>query len=68
MEQNSNNSTVTDIENDLPLFSALKQEQKEKEEAAMVKNPALEMLEEINPDDLSPKEALEKIYELKKLA
>ena len=34
----------------------------------MVKNPALEMLEEINPDDLSPKEALEKIYELKKLA
>lgn len=68
LEQNPNNSTVTDIENDLPLFSVLKKEQKEKEEAVMVKNPALEMLEEINPDDLSPKEALEKIYELKKLA
>jgi DNA mismatch repair protein MutS len=31
-------------------------------------NPALEKLRELNPDDLSPKAALELIYELKKLS
>ena len=32
-----------------------------------LKLPALEALEQLNPDDLSPKEALEKLYALKEL-
>jgi DNA mismatch repair protein MutS len=32
----------------------------------MLTNPLLDELRDINPDDLSPKEALQKIYELKK--
>jgi DNA mismatch repair protein MutS len=31
-----------------------------------VNNPALDLLASIDPDNLSPKEALEKLYELKK--
>ena len=48
------------IIDDLPLFSvAPKDEEKE--------HPALAALEAINPDELSPKEALERLYELKRL-
>jgi DNA mismatch repair protein MutS len=48
------------IIDDLPLFSAKPVE----EETA---HPALKALEAINPDELSPKEALERLYELKRL-
>jgi DNA mismatch repair protein MutS len=48
------------IIDDLPLFAA-----KPEEEAAA--HPALVALGAINPDDLSPKEALERLYELKQL-
>ncbi len=42
---------------DLPLFT--------REPRAEKKNPALSLLEELNPDALSPKEALETLYKLK---
>ncbi|RDH89848.1 MAG: DNA mismatch repair protein MutS [endosymbiont of Seepiophila jonesi] len=42
-------------QNQLPLFTAEPQE-----------SPALEMLREIDPDDLSPRKALEQLYLLKK--
>ena len=32
-----------------------------------VESPALQLLQTINPDELSPKEALQYVYELKKL-
>ena len=46
---------------DLPLFAA---KAAEEEPAA---HPALTALEATNPDELSPKEALERLYELKRL-
>ena len=49
------------IIDDLPLFAA-----KPAEEGQRV-HPALDALERINPDELSPKEALERLYELKRL-
>lgn len=43
----------------LPLFDATKTAEKKQE------NPVIELLNELNPDDLSPKEALEWLYRLK---
>jgi DNA mismatch repair protein MutS len=50
------------IIDDLPLFAASRAEP----EAAKA-HPALQALEAIDPDELSPKEALETLYELKRL-
>jgi DNA mismatch repair protein MutS len=47
---------------DLPLF-AVKEKPSEREE-----HPLAAALEALNPDDLSPKEALERLYELQRLA
>ena len=47
---------------DLPLFAA-----KPAEEPKAEPDPALAALDAINPDELSPKEALERLYELKRL-
>jgi DNA mismatch repair protein MutS len=47
---------------DLPLFSI-----RPATPAEDVPHPALVALEAINPDELSPKEALERLYELKRL-
>ena len=49
------------IIDDLPLFAAKPVE----DEAGT--NPALQALEATNPDELSPKQALERLYELKRL-
>ncbi len=63
LEKNGKGNSMQDLADDLPLFAALR----EKEEAKEISSPVLDALKEINPDDLSPKEALEKLYELKKL-
>lgn len=63
LEKNGKSNSIQELADDLPLFAVLR----EKEEAAPVSSPALEALQQLNPDDLSPKEALEKLYELKKL-
>ena len=63
LEKNGKGNSMQDLADDLPLFAALR----EKEEPKEISSPALDALKEINPDDLSPKEALEKLYELKKL-
>jgi DNA mismatch repair protein MutS len=47
---------------DLPLFAV-----KPTEDERVKEHPALAMLEAINPDELSPKEALESLYRLKRL-
>jgi DNA mismatch repair protein MutS len=47
---------------DLPLFAA-----RPAEPAAATPDPALAALDSINPDELSPREALERLYELKRL-
>lgn len=66
LEQNPTKTSITDIENDLPLFSVLKNERK-KHEVNIQSSPAFEMLKNLNPDALSPREALDKLYELKSL-
>ncbi len=49
------------IIDDLPLFSAARVDKEDEKES-----PALKALDAINPDELSPKEALERLYELKR--
>ncbi|MBI1273883.1 MAG: DNA mismatch repair protein MutS [Alphaproteobacteria bacterium] len=51
----------------MPEFSQI-QAQQAAQNAAARAAPALEALKAINPDDLTPKEALEELYRLKKLA
>ncbi len=64
LENSNKNRNIVKLADDLPLFAAVRAETLSKEEK---KSPALEALEGINPDDLSPKEALEKLYELKSM-
>lgn len=63
LEKNGKGNSMTQLADDLPLFAVLR----EKEEAKPVSSPALEALTALNPDELTPREALEKLYELKKL-
>lgn len=63
LEKNGKGNSMTQLADDLPLFAVLR----EKEEAKPVSSPAQEALTALNPDELTPREALEKLYELKKL-
>lgn len=63
LEKTGKGNSISKLADDLPLFAVLR----EKEEAKEVANPAIDLLKLINPDELTPREALEKLYELKKL-
>jgi DNA mismatch repair protein MutS len=67
LEKGEQNSAVTKMADDLPLFAALHKEVEVKE--TVVQGPsALDLaLEDIQPDDLTPREALEALYRLKAL-
>ncbi len=61
LEKGNHNTTVTKIADDLPLFTAKAPEPP--------RESALEShLKNIQPDSMSPREALDALYELKKLA
>ncbi len=62
LENTNKHGSLSTLAEDLPLFAALKEP-----EIVVEKSKADEALAEINPDNLSPREALEKLYELKKL-
>ena len=62
LESQDRGLSSKDMAKDLPLFAFIK----EKIEEPSI-SPVVEELNLINPDDLSPREALEKLYELKKL-
>ena len=62
LEKQDKGLSVKDIAEDLPLFACVKEKVVE-----TISSPALDELINLNPDDLSPREALEKLYELKKL-
>ena len=62
LEHQGKGLPVKDIAEELPLFACIKEKVEEK-----ISSPALDELSAINPDDLSPREALEKLYELKKM-
>ena len=51
---------------DLPLFASVQKKMEEKEEKEEL-SPLFQAVRQVNPDELSPKEALEKLYELKAL-
>ena len=59
LEENKKTKALTQIE-DLPLFASLQEEPKKEEP-----NPVLEELKNLDLDSLTPREALEKLYELK---
>ncbi len=63
LEKNGKGNSISKLADDLPLFAVLREKDDKKQE----KNPALEALEAVNPDELTPREALEKLYELKKM-
>ena len=64
LESDNSHKNVAELADDLPLFASLKP----KEEVVPVKSELAEFLEHLNPDDLTPREALEKLYELKNLS
>lgn len=63
LEKQNDIQKITHIENDLPLFSAFFEKTKEE----IQPSPLDEMLQKLNPDNLTPREALDKLYELKVL-
>lgn len=64
LENSGKSRNIVRLADDLPLFASVR----EKEENEIEKQaPALQALENLNPDDLTPKAALEKLYELKSL-
>jgi DNA mismatch repair protein MutS len=66
LEQGEQASALTRLADDLPLFSA---EAKRAAPAAAAKASAVEeKLAGVNPDELTPKDALELLYELRRLA
>ncbi len=60
LESDKKNKVLTAVEDHLPLFDVLKEE-----ESATLSNPVVEELRRLDVDSLSPREALEKLYQLK---
>lgn len=64
LENNPQNKEMSSVENELPLFAEVSADEPTDTKASELETA----LDNINPDELSPKEALEKLYELKKIA
>jgi len=62
LENDKKNTNIKEQTDDLPLFSTIKAEPEKPQ-----KSPAVEALEQINPDALSPREALDELYKLKEI-
>lgn len=60
LEKNGKGNSMNKLADDLPLFAVLREKEKNKV------SPLEEAIKAIDPDELSPKEALEKLYELKR--
>lgn len=65
LEQGEQSGALKQLADDLPLFSATAIQNDNKQQSS---SPALQKLEEIEPDNLTAKKALDLIYELKELA
>jgi len=61
LEHGSKQKNISSLADDLPLFSMLKSQ----EEIPVIKSEVEEKLKEINPDNLTPKQALDELYKLK---
>lgn len=65
LEREGKSQSISQLAEELPLFAAVRSKD---EPAAQQIVPAMEALKELNPDNLTPREALDKLYELKNLA
>lgn len=65
LEREGKSQSVSQLAEDLPLFAAVRS--KDEPDARQIVS-AMEALKELNPDNLTPREALDKLYELKNLA
>lgn len=61
LEKNGKGNSMVKLADDLPLFAVLREQEEPKA------SPLEEAVRALNPDELSPKEALEKLYEIKGL-
>ena len=66
LEASETSGKAEKLIDDLPLFSATVRQEPSKKPAK--ENAALTELAKLNPDELSPKEALEMLYRLKSLS
>ncbi len=66
LEHSDKSTYITKMIDDLPLFAAVQKKMEEKEEREE-EMPLVKAIKKLNPDDYSPKDALEKLYELKEL-
>ena len=62
LEKENQKQNPADLQSELPLFSFIKQQEEHTE------TPVEKMLRLLNPDEMSAREALDKIYELKELS
>lgn len=58
-------SALTRLADDLPLFTAARHNGSQEKPESLAPSPIEEKLKDINPDDLTPREALEVLYSLK---
>ncbi len=65
LQQSESSGALSKLADDLPLFSAVIKDS-EAEAAVEIDTKLREAIEALDPDALSPREALEKLYELKK--
>ena len=64
LENSDQTGSLSALTNDLPLFTS-SVEQSAYEGSAAEQSPVVEMLQDIDPDSLTPREALDKLYALK---
>jgi DNA mismatch repair protein MutS len=69
LENSNEHRPATQIINDLPLFQAVldKVEEEENNQPTAQSSKVLDEVKEINPDELTPKQALDILYKLKQL-
>jgi DNA mismatch repair protein MutS len=64
LEHGSKQKNIATLADDLPLFASMKAKQEEQHIASETE----QYLQSINPDELSPKQALEELYKLKEIS
>ncbi len=66
LEHSDKSTYIAKMIDDLPLFAVVQKKEEEKEER-VENSPLYQALQSVDPDALSPREALEKLYELKNM-
>jgi len=67
LEKGDQGGAVASLAEDLPLFAVALKKAEKKEAAAQGPSPVEAALKAVNPDDLTPKQALEELYKLREL-